>query len=292
MKMSIDELNKRIYIHTAEISMLVFNFEGEHIKTFSYPALGMERFLNFWSRDSMFVSYMEPLMGKQAFIFIEHNEHGDTLQTIANHIFWDNNGEFGNLSPFEEQNFTYRFENKLHLKSCYNDTVYTYDENNKIVPKYLIDLGKHKLPEDLIYERIWKRPLPNNLLYTGFHETEDYIFLPYGYHYDVNKPESRINEKGCVLFNKNSKTGVAIKESEQGGFIDDLMGGPNFRPRVTNDNTALMLLSALDLKQYLNSDQFKSQEVKYPEKKKRLVQLNKTLNEDDNHFVVVVKLNN
>lgn len=288
MKMSVDEKNKKIYIHTAEVSMLIFSFEGEHIKTFSYPALGLQRYFNLWSRDSMLVSYMEPFRGNESFVFIEHNEKGDTLQAIANHIYWDNNDEFGNLSPFVEQNFTYRFENRLHMKGCYNDTVYTYDENNKFVPGYLIDLGKHKLPEDLVYERKWKRPLPKDLIWTGVHETSDYIILPYGYHFDIDKPETKKEERGCVLFNKKTKKGLALDESKQGGFINDLNGGPDFRPIQANGNTAVMLLTALEMKEYLDSDQFKNQEAKFPGEKEKLIQLNRTLKEDDNHFVVVV----
>lgn len=286
-KMSIDEKNERVYIHTGELTMMIFSFDGEHIKTFSYQAL--ERYLNFWSRDSFFVSYFEPLWGKEPYVFMEHNEHGDTLQTISNHIFWGN-GDFGSLSPFEEQNFAYRFENKLHMKGCYNDTVYTYNEKNKFVPKYFIDLGNHKLPEELVYERKRTRPVPDDLIWTSVHETSDYIFLPYGYHYDIEKPELEIEEKGCVLYNKKTKEGVAVEETKQGGFIDDISGGPDFRPLVTNGNEAIMLVSAMDLKQYLDSEQFKNKEVKNPEKKEKLVQLNKTLKEEDNHFVVLVKL--
>lgn len=289
MKMSIDERSERIYIQTLEFSMMVFNFDGEYVKTIKFPALEGFNFW-IWSRDSMLTSYFEPFLGNESYVFIEYSEKGDTLQTIANRIFWEDNGEFGSISPYEEQNFSYNFENKLHMKGCYNDTVYSYDESNKIVPKYFIDLGKHKLPDDLIYERKWTRPLPADLCWTGVHETSNYIFIPYGYHFDQNKPESEKEEKGCVLYNKNTKEGVAVEESKQGGFIDDFTGGPDFRPIVTNNYTALMLVSALDMKQYLNSEQFKNQEVKFPEEKEKLNQLNKTLKEEDNHFIVLVKL--
>lgn len=290
MKMSIDEKNERVYIHTGELSMMVFNFEGEYVRTIKYPAL--ESFTNFWiwGRDSMLVSYFEPIFGNEPFVFIEHNDQGDTLQTIKNHIFYDEDEQAYNLSPFEEQNFSYRFENKLHMKGFYNDTVYSYDENNKIVSNFFIDLKEHKLPDDLIYERKWKRPLPTNLCWTGVHETSNYIFIPYGYHYDINKPESQKEERGCILYNKKTKEGEAIKETKQGGFIDDISGGPDFRPLVTNNSEAIMLVSALDMKQYLDSEQFKNKELKNPEEKEKLNQLKKTLKEEDNHFVVLVKL--
>ena len=48
----------------------------------------------------------------------------------------------------------------------------------------------------------------------------------------------------------------------------------------------------IDMKQYLDSEKFKNEEVKFHEKKSKLIQLNKALKEDDNHFVVMVKLKN
>ncbi|WP_319229259.1 6-bladed beta-propeller [Draconibacterium orientale] len=290
MKMSIDEKNERVYIHTIEMGILVFNFEGECIKTFSYPA--QQRFLNIWARDSFMVSYFEPIFGQEPYVFIEHNELGDTLQTISNHIFYEENEHTYQLLPFAEHNFSYRFENKFHMRGCYNDTVYTYDENNKFTPKYFIDLGKHKLPPEFIYERKWKSPLPENLIWIGVHETSDYIFLPYGYHYDINKPELEPEKMGCVIYNKNTNEGLATIESKYGGIIDDFTGSPDFRPVRINGNTAIMLVTALDMKLYLESDAFKNKEVKFPLEKEKLMQLNKTLNENDNHFFVLVELKN
>lgn len=292
MKMSIDEKNERVYIHTDQSSIMVFNFDGEYIKTIRFPALG--NFMNFWiwGRDSMLVSYFEPYLGNEPYVFIEYNEQGDTLQGVPNYIFFNANEQADpfQMSSFEDQNFSYRFENKLHLKGCYNDTVYTYDENNKFVPKFFIDLGKHKLPADLIYERKWDRSMPDNLCWTGVHETSNYIFIPYGYHFNQNKPETKKEEKGCVLYNKKTKEGVAIEETKSGGFTDDIAGGPDFRPFVCNDNTALMLISAMDMKQYLDSKQFENIKVKFHEEKEKLLQLKKTIKVDDNHFIVVVKL--
>ncbi|HKM94144.1 MAG TPA: 6-bladed beta-propeller [Prolixibacteraceae bacterium] len=291
MKMCIDEGNEKVYVHTTLSSILVYNFQGKYIKTIKNPAL--ERTMKFWiwARDSMLLSYFEPVEGNEPFVFIEHNEQGDTLQTIQNHIFFGVNEQADpfQMSPFDEQNFSYRFENKLHLKGCYNDTVYTYDENNIFVPKYFIDLGKHKLPDDLIYERKWKQRLPDGLCWTGVHETTNYLFISYGYHFDQNKPESEMIEKGLVLYNKKTKEGIATKETQQGGFVNDITGGPNFRPILTNDSSAIMLVSALEMKQYLNSDKFKNKEVKLPAKIEELNQLKNTLNEADNHFLVLVK---
>ncbi len=288
MQMSIDEESERVYICSFNWDVLVYDFEGEFIKSINYQDHWFE--LIFWGRDSLFVSYAEPMMGNELNVFTELNEQDDTLQGIPNYILTDEAQlEYhGNL--IDIQNYFYRYNNKLHLKSSYNDTVYTYNDKNKFAPKFLIDLGKYKLPEDLTYEKVWKRSMPDNLIWTSVYETPGYVFIPYGYHYDPDKPDLKNEERGCVLYNKNSKEGVAIEESKFGGFIDDFMGCPDFRPSVVNGNTAMMMVTALDMKEYLDSEDFREREVQFPEKKEELKQKNETLNEGDNNFLVVVTM--
>jgi hypothetical protein len=97
-------------------------------------------------------------------------------------------------------------------------------------------------------------------------------------------------EMGYVLFDKSAQPGVAVKEAIQTGFINAITGGPNFYPQATNDTCAFVTVSALTMKQYLDTEEFKNQENKFPEQKEKLQKLNNTLKEDDNHFLVIVKL--
>ncbi len=285
---SIDEANQRISIHTNWTrKILVYNFDGEYIKTIKYPAV--ERLYNVWSHDSLLVSFTEQNSGSDPFLFIEHNEQGDTLQTIPQHLFWDKDETSHFMVMFGQNNF-YRFNNKLHMKACYSDTVYTFDEKNKIVPKYFIDLEDHRIPDDLVYERKATRPMPEDACWAGVQETSGFIFIPYGYHYDRQAQKMLKEDRGCVLYNKKTKHGVAVKENKRGGFINDISGGPDFKPISTNDTLAFMAVSALDMKLYLDSDEFKNREVLSPEKKEELVQLNKSLKEDDNHFLIIARL--
>ena len=286
---SIDEKNKRIYIlGNGTQNMLVYDFDGDFIRSIKFPT--RDYYLNVWSRDSLFVSFWPPMEGNESYVFIEHNEQGDTLQGIANHIFWKRTDQYYGFDVYSSQNCFYRFQNKLHMKGWYNDTVYTYDRSNRIVPEFNIDRGKHKLPDDQIIARKKTRPLPPDACCVGVHETSRYVFIPYEYYYDTFLQKSLKEVQGYVLYNKQSKEGMAVKETKQGGFINDITGGPDFRPIYTNDSIAVMVVSAVDMKQYLNSDKFKKQDVKFPEKKEKLEELGKTIKEDDNSFLVVAKL--
>jgi len=289
-KFSIDEENELVYIHTNWTrKILVYNFDGEYVDALRSSAVG--RGLIVWSRDSMFISFSEPHFGNEPFVFIEHNEQGDTLQTTANHIFWEKEEISHFMVMYWGQNQYYRFEDKLHMKSTYNDTVYSYNLQNEFYPKYHINLGKHKIPDDLVYERKSSRAMPKDCNWIGVHETSNYIFIPYGYHYNNIQTGKLLNEdKGCILYSKNTKEGVAVVENNLGGFINDLSGGPDFKPIYTTDKKAYAPITALDMKLYLESDEFKNQRVKFPEQKDELIQINKTLKEDDNHFLMVVNL--
>jgi len=285
-KFSIDEENELVYIHTNWTrKILVYNFHGEYVNALRFSAV--ERGLIVWSRDSMLISFSQPFFGNEPYLFIEHNEQGDTLQTTANHIFWEKDECSKYMMMFWGQNTYYRFEDKLHMKSVYNDTVYTYNRQNEFYPKYHINLGKHKIPDDLVYERKSNRAMPKDCNWIGVHETSNYIFVPYGYHRNMQSPNENM---GCILYNKNTKEGVAVTESTLGGFVNDLCGGPDFKPIYTTDKNAYAAITALDMKLYLESDDFKNQSVKYPEQKEELIQINNTLKEDDNHFLMVVNL--
>jgi len=283
-KFSIDEENGLVYIHTNWTrKIMVYNFDGEYVDALRFSAVG--RGLIVWSRDSMFISFSEPQFGNESYVFIEHNEQGDTLQSTDNHIFWDKDEISHFMVMFWGQNQYYRFEDKLHMKSTYNDTVYSYNRQNEFYPKYHIDLGKHKIPDDLVYERKSTRAMPKDCKWIGVHETFNYIFIPYGYHHNMQTANENM---GCILYNKNTNEGVAVNEGSLGGFVNDLSGGPDFKPIYTRDKNAYAAITALDMKLYLESDDFKNQHVKFPEQKEELIQMNKTLKEDDNHFLMLV----
>lgn len=284
---SLDEEKRLIYIQTNWTQkILVYNFKGEYIRTIKSPTA--TRLCNVWSRDSFMVSYSPPDFGNNLYSFIETSFSGDTTQKIKNHILWDKKENRSVTTSYWGRNEFYRVEGKLNMKDWYNDTVYTYNSENKIVPKFFIDLKEHKIPDDLIPEKMSGKPLPGQFYWVGVNESKDYIFIRYGLHGFRKTGEG---EYGCVLFNKKIKDGVALKNhGEEYGFVNDLNGGPDFKPRYSNDSLVFVDISALDMKLYLNSEKFTNQEVRFPERKEKLKDLGKTLKEDDNHFLMTINL--
>ncbi len=289
-KFSLDQENRLIYIHTNWThKIVVYNFDGEFVRSLRFPTSGRGHIS--WSRDSFLVSFSEPQLGNEPYVFIETNFNGDTIQTTSNHIFWDESEQAHFMVSYWGRNVYYRANDKLHMKSWYNDTVYTFNDQNRIVPKFIIDLKNHKLPDDQVYERKSSKPLPDECYWVSVNESSNYIFIRYGGQYDRLKKDMKEGANGCMYVDKKTKEGIALKRNEDAtGFVNDINGGPRFMPRFSNDTLIFVDVSALDMKTYLDSEQFKNQEVEFPEQKEKLVQLNKNLKEDDNHILMFARM--
>lgn len=284
---SIDETNELIYIHTNWTrKILVYSFSGDYVKTIKYEGIGRGHIT--WCRDSLFVSFSEPHAGNESYVLLETDSHGDTIQGVKNHIFWNSNESSHYMVSYWGQNSFYWADEKLHMKGWYNDTVYTYDSEYKIVPKYFIDLKVHKLPADKIPERNSLKSNAVNCYWTGVNESSDYIFIRFGLHWS---PKSKKEEQGCMFVNKKTGVGTAlINKGEDYGFVNDLDAGPDFKPEYSNDTLAYSFITAMDYKEYIGSDNFQNRSAKFPDQKEKHRQLNKTLKEDDNHILVLANL--
>jgi hypothetical protein len=92
-----------------------------------------------------------------------------------------------------------------------------------------------------------------------------------------------------LVYSKSSGENMEIERTE--GIKNDLDGGPNIDLKLTkDDNTVLSWINAYELKQHIESKDFKNSTPKYPEKKKELEKLANSLNENDNPVLMLVKL--
>ncbi len=288
-KFSIDEQNELIYIHTNWTrKILTFTFDGDYVK--SIDLKGNDIFCCTWSHDSALVSFQEPNIGNEKYVFLETSFNGDTIQGISNHIFWPSDESSQRMIDYSSRNSSYRANNKLHLKGWYNDTVYTYNSENKIVPKYIVDLKNYKIPDTQIPTRKSSKPLPEKCYWTGVNESANYIFINYGEH--LSYPDSEEKGHGLILFDKKTRIGTALinKNKNEYGFKNNLDAGPEFIPTFSNHNIAYCFITALDFKEHFNSGKFDKNAASNQSKKEELKQLNNTLKYDDNHILMVINL--
>lgn len=282
---SIDEENKLIFIHlNFKNKILIYSFDGEYVKSIN---IDREYTEIVWNRDSLFMCFREPTIGNEEYVFTEINGNGDILQGVSNYCFWENK-----LTPIvsvrlRNRSIFYRFDNHLHFKGWYNDTIYSYD-NNKIIPKFLVDMGKYKLPDELRFERQIE-VFPSEYYWYCVNETSGYVFIHFA---PFPSPDEKMSLNGGYLcYNKKTKTGNTLKnENGKIGFVNDLDGGPEFIPEYTNDSLAFHFIEAADIKKYLATDKSLEPTLKYPKQKDMLIKQLNGLNEADNPMIMVVKL--
>jgi hypothetical protein len=185
----------------------------------------------------------------------------------------------------------YFSQNKYHIKSMYNDTVYEIS-SDKIEPEYFINLGKHKLPNDLRPERLGASQLQkfrdngHNYYFAQVFEASEKVFIGA---FNFGEPES----PKYLIYNKFKKECILLTdyENKSTGFVNDWDGGIDFCPTgQLNDNQVFMPITPLQFKKQLSEISKDNTEIKYPESKSKLLNLISSMDETDNPILMVVTL--
>lgn len=283
---SIDELHRRIYIQSNSNRIIqVYSFDGEYLKTIRFQ----EDFgYIVWSRDSLLMCFSEPDRGVEKTVFDERNSKGDIIQSVKNNFFWQNDSKYSFTTGFNLRNVYYRLNNGLHFKGWYNDTVYTFNKDNKIIPKYLLDLGNTKLPDALRPEVTQKPVTSNEFYWASVKESQRFAFILYSTYSTTN---GRMDNYGLICYDKLKMDGTTlISKKGKMEFVNDLDGGPDFNPEFINDSVAFCFISAFRMKKYLETDDSQNTSSKKQEQKRMLKIKFKGLNESDNSIIMTIKL--
>lgn len=282
---SIDEEHRKIYIQSNyNRSMQVYSFDGEHLESIIFPE---DYGFIVWSRDSLLMCFDEPTRGLEKNIFEERNSKSEILQSVRNMFFWQNNNSMSYLSNIPKREVYYRLNNRLHFKDWYNDTVYTYDSNDKIVPKYFIDLGSSKLPDMLRTEVTGRSVTSPKYYWASAKESINYIFILYSTYSTPDGRPGGPSDFGFIYFDKKKMEATRCIRNR---FFNDLDGGPNFYPEYVNDSLAFGFESALQLKKYFETDNPQNTTSKKQEQKRLLKIKFEGLDESDNPILTIVKL--
>ena len=208
---------------------------------------------------------------------------------MKNTFFWQNNSKMSYSSGYSLRNVYYRYNNRLHFKGYYNDTVYTFDTNNKIIPKFLMDLGTSQLPNELRTEVTGKIVSSPKYYWASAKESLKYIFIVYGSF--AGTDDGRINDFGLICYDKLKMDGSALTTKKgKMHFVNDLDGGPDFYPEYVNDSLAFSFETASGLKKYLEKDDTQNTSSKKQELKRMLKMKFQGLDESDNPIIMLVKL--
>ncbi len=269
--------------------LLFFSFKGELIKSLDYePQIESFKILP----DGNFLTYESGASGNEDVMFCIMNENWDTLSTISNYSKWTTiPGAMQIMIGYPVFEPFYFSQNRFHLKSMYNDTVYGI-YSNKIEPEYFINLGKLKLPEELRPERLGISQIErfrengHNYYFTQVFEASERIFIG-----AFNYGESESSK--YLIYNKFNKecTLLTGNESNSTGFVNDWDGGIDFWPiGQLNENQVFMPITPLQLKKLISEKTIKNNEIKSPETRRKLLELISSIDETDNPILMVVTL--
>jgi hypothetical protein len=269
--------------------LLFFSFTGELIKTLDYePHIESFKILP----NGNFLTYESGASGTEDVMFCIMNENWDTLSAIRNHSKWTSTPSsiqimigYPAFEPF------YFSQNSDHLKSMYNDTVYEIS-SYKIEPEYFINLGKHKLPEELRPERLGVSQIQkfrdngHNYYFAQVFEANKKIFISA---FNYGESESfkyliydKVKKECALLTNYDNKSS---------GFVNDWDGGIDFWPTgQLSDNQVFMPITPLQFKKLISEKNIENNKIKFPENKSKLLKLISSLVETDNPILMVVTL--
>ena len=167
--------------------------------------------------------------------------------------------------------FLWKFGDKIHFKESFNDTIYTV-ERDKLVPTIVFSTGKWHWGSEA---RISQGNAADRLLMTAVFETENSVFFQCTRDMYGKEPE---------VFNGiyDRKAGVTRMYNQKAGIIDDLIGFMPFHPKTYNAKGEYGMI--------VNMDEIMTWQEEHPEeaKNEKLAVL-KTLTEDANPVVVIVK---
>lgn len=270
-----------------------YNFDGNQVKTVNLSTYNYVKVLD--NNSLIAISYITSAASEK-YTHLLVNESGNILSSVKNSESWKSDYP-NNILSIGSPSFQpfYTYQNKCHLKSMYNDTVYEVNAN-KIQPSYFINLGKYRIPEEKRYERL--SPAEARLFNkntSGYYfsyvfEAGDRFFLTTNEWGGNNRIERFvINNKGFIANSDDRYSGVYK------GFIDnDWDGGALFWPKGNiNDNTVFMPLYVADLKNIINfrrsSNSLKTL-VKFPDKRTQMEKMVSDLDISDNPILMIVTL--
>jgi hypothetical protein len=279
---------RMIVVHDNIKNMMIFySFNGNFIKTIKVPRHKYIKVLD----NGMFIEYEEAMGKSEENYFSLTDESGKIISTVKNYNQWSSrSGQLSIILGWYFEPF-YSYQKKIFFKTMFNDTIYTINEN-KIIPKYYINLGKSRLPEEKRPERInnqqsgvYKEKSSDYCWVTVF-ESGEKIFLktnPWG---DGSTNYFLLNRMDFI-----NKPNPSYKGTSKGFILNDWDGGLFFWPDGNiNDNQVFMPLDIIQLKKYNKTVRNQSIEVKHPDKHRIWENIVLKSDETSNPILMIVTL--
>ena len=315
-----------IYLNSKDIGIIKYNREGKLIRKIGNIGNGPNEYLSYQifcvddNTGNIFVNdrVCKVFSNTGKFIRdIKFKKYGDyvvDLNYFNSNLFlkfgiqyentefeWLVCDTFGDLIKLQKRHFppfktnygtnmvtSYKFENTLAYFNMWTDTVFSILPDFSEKATFIISPGDHRYPKsNLSVEQFTSG---NYLSLIRILETSNYFIIQYFFHEPYIALIRKNNQEVSLIEVKINKAG----EYTNMGFENDLDGGLKFYPInyfIQNKREYLIgLINALDIKMYVETDEFKNLIPKDPVLKEKFESLAIKLKETDNPVLVLVRL--
>ncbi len=206
--------------------------------------------------------------GRSGVLLVIYNERGDTICQFKDNERIENYSYSVWRHPVELESYFYN--GMVTIKQEYNDTVFRLIPPDRLLPVYIFNFGDHKVNYlDGINPNF---DLSGKCLVNSLYETNEFLFIEYSIFTPPFTNGKNSVKKFYALYNKKEKTFYhqPLNADESKGILNDLDGGISFWPEfITAGGEMMMLFSGRMIKNYANSEEFKTKVITEGDREKQ-----------------------
>ncbi len=220
----------------------------DYIKTIYLGRISTSK-LDFVPGSNKFLFSLDRRNGYEPSLNVLFNINGDILSSKPNY--------FKRFNPVKSRIWDniihYQFDNKLHFRERFNDTVFSIDsESNNFTPWLILDSRLSSTNPENINDPEYFMILPNVI---KIFEVPRYLYYAYQF--------SQVDYK--VFYDKYENVKYEI-DPEIRILKDDIGGGPDFDPKFCSEGKLYSWISVILLKKYAESGCFTNAQVQNTKK--------------------------
>jgi len=273
----IDELKKFIYVYGGNEKLLVYDFSGKYITSYTFNRSNI--MILAYNNNQFITGAGSVISNEDYFVYSIWDSTLKQIKQAVKGVPVEIKGSFNGGSHVGPPISCYIYKGFPHLKeSVLNDTIYQLNKNNEFLPEYIINCGRYGMTPEILGDT--DHFLDNLKRYVGgmyFYETPNFLMSKYNFN----------NEWISCYFDK--KANKLLYFNSKDGIQDDYSGGIDFWPSKQINDYWYAFYNASEL-----LDKFDKQKKIAPKGPSSTVQKIQSqinsLDAEDNPVLIVVKL--
>jgi hypothetical protein len=208
--------------------------------------------------------------GKAGSFLVTFNDKGDTLCQFTDYEHIENFTKSVYRRPVDLKSYLYN--GLLTIKQEFNDTIFRLIPPDRLMPAYIISFGENKVNyKDGLNPDF---DLSGKYLLNSLYETNGFLLIRYTQNHDspINRKKGTVKFYNVLFDKKQGKVfgepGFSLMPEDP---INDLDGGMPFWPDfVTPQDEMMKLVSGKTIKDYINSEEFKTANISDENRRKQI----------------------